>query len=353
MQDKISVIIPVYNVEKYVAKCIESVIKQSYKNLEIIIINDGSTDSSGEICNKYLEFDNRIIVKNQENQGLSMARNNGLGIASGEYIAFVDSDDYIDYDMFELLHTNLCIYEADISMCNIYRINKNGKTIIDKSGKEIFHHYNLQSSTNILLENDKKIIYLGDSDNNYVWNKLYKKSLFSQIYFPRNRMYEDVFITYKLFEKANKIIISPEYKYYYVQHQNSIVNQEFKTNHLDIIDAYIERYNYLSIKYPDSEPLFRKYIFIGLLNCLNYASKNVLSNEIILTIENVISIIKKYDFTKCGLSEGQENLLKIAFIDLKKFISIAKFYHRMNATVSYLYADLKQYECPEYSLYQI
>jgi len=238
----------------------------------------------------------------------------------------VDSDDYIDSDMFELLYDNICKYKADISMCNIICVDENGKNIFAHDGGDTLKNFNLQSSNNLLLENENKIIHLANYDNNFAWNKLYKKSLFSKIYFPRGKLYEDIFTIYKLFDESNKIIASPKYKYYYVQRENSINTQLFNVCHLDMIEANIERHSYLSVKYPEYEPLFRKYIFTSLLYCLNKANSSNSINSNIGAIEKVISNVKRYDISKSGLSVGQENLLKIIFSDINKYKKISKFY---------------------------
>lgn len=325
MKDKISIIVPVYNVEKYIEKCIESIREQTYENLEIIIINDGSTDSSEYICNKYFQKDKRIIFVNQENHGVSATRNRGLDISTGNYIGFVDSDDYIACDMFELLYKNMRGYDADISMCNAQSVYANGKTASDENGRNLFENYNLDSDDVLVLENDKKIVYSLKSDNNYLWNKLYKKSLFNEIIFPYNKIFEDIFVMYKLIEKCRKIIISPEYKYYYVQRENSIISQHFTARQFDLFESYTERYDYLLNKYPYLEATHRKYIFTSLMQCIHKAYISGKIEAYIETIKNMIDKAGKYDFEKCGLSEEHENILKIIFSDIQKYINILKF----------------------------
>lgn len=130
MSPQISLIIPVYNVENYIIRCLESTIHQTYINLEIILVDDGSTDNSGKICDEYALSDKRITVIHQTNQGLSMARNNGIDVATGDYISFIDSDDWIEHDMYEFLYHNLIQYKADISMCKFKAINELGEEFI-------------------------------------------------------------------------------------------------------------------------------------------------------------------------------------------------------------------------------
>lgn len=127
--DKISIVVPIYNVEKYLDQCVKSIINQTYKNLEIILVNDGSIDNSGKICDKYKRQDNRVIVIHKENGGSSDARNVGIQIATGKYIGFVDSDDYIEKDMYEFLYNNMINENADISCCNRFLLWSNKKQI--------------------------------------------------------------------------------------------------------------------------------------------------------------------------------------------------------------------------------
>ncbi|MCL2519058.1 MAG: glycosyltransferase [Oscillospiraceae bacterium] len=210
-KDKISIIVPVYNVEKYFDKCINSILNQTYLNVEVILINDGSSDGSGQLCDKYKEQDNRIKVMHQDNQGQAIARNNGLDIATGNYIGFVDSDDWIEDDMYELLYKNIINYTADISMCKYTPIEEDQlytpnlsfeNRIVVLEGNDIIKH-------NLLKYDDENRI------NDGVCNKLYKRYLFDEIRFPPNKIYEDIMATYQLIQKAKKFVLSSDYKYIY------------------------------------------------------------------------------------------------------------------------------------------
>ena len=176
--DLISIIIPVYNVEKYINKCLESVINQTYRNLEIILVDDGSEDKSGKICEEISIKDNRIRVIHKENGGLSDARNIGLDNSNGEYIAFIDSDDFIERDMIEFLYYNINKYDADISICSNYIFDE--EECIDNSTKEIKVYNRLEILKEVLL--DEKI-------RSYAWNKMYKRDLFYNIIFPKGRVF--------------------------------------------------------------------------------------------------------------------------------------------------------------------
>ena len=228
MNDLISIIVPVYNIEKYLQKCIKSIINQTYKNIEIILVDDGSKDNSGKICDEFKQIDNRIKVIHKENGGLSDARNAGLKIAKGEYIGFVDSDDYIAQDMFETLYKLAKENNADISIVSFYEIY-NGKVIGVRDFKSLEEMDKIEAMKELLI--DTKI-------QSYAWNKLFKKELFENIEFPTNKNFEDIATTLLLFEKANKVMLLEDPKYYYVRRDNSIIGtRNYKTykDYLDVI----------------------------------------------------------------------------------------------------------------------
>jgi glycosyltransferase involved in cell wall biosynthesis len=243
---KISVIVPIYNVERYLEKCLESIINQTFINLEIILINDGSTDFSGSICEKYKNKDNRIILIHKKNEGLSAARNKGLSIATGDYISFVDSDDFLDLNMYEILYKNIEKENADIVSCNYYKYysdKKYDKNIVFK--KKIIYK--------------KKEIFGKDLFNNYqmdidVWNKLYKKEIFKDIKFPYKKVCESTYIMMSIFNKANCIVVIPDCLYFYRKREKSIMNLiELKNEiNMDLIEGRIimaiDYNNYYNLK---------------------------------------------------------------------------------------------------------
>lgn len=213
----ISVIVPVYNVKHYLAKCLDSICGQTYINLEIITIDDGSTDGSGELCDVYAQKDKRIKVLHCQNGGLSVARNRGLDIAMGEFIGFVDSDDWIDPDMYEFLYKLLITEEADISICSHY-IEKTDKTKIKYSSDEVL---NLMPRDAIRLLVEDNII------RNFAWDKLYRKSLFEGLRFPQGRYFEDMAVMYRIFYQARKIVMEGQPKYHYMVRDNSITGSKY------------------------------------------------------------------------------------------------------------------------------
>lgn len=233
--DLISIIIPVYKVEKYLEKCIESVLKQTYTNLQIILVDDGSPDNCGKICDEYAKKDSRIEVIHKANGGLSDARNVGISKAKGRYIGFVDSDDYIKEDMYEILLNLIKKYDADVSICNLYDVIDGNECIRNKENG-IREYSRIDILKEILL--DKNI-------QSYAWNKLYKKELFDEIKYPIGKKYEDIGTTFYLFEKCNKIVVTSEPEYYYLKRADSLVNNVTESTILDYTEIIIQRYLYI------------------------------------------------------------------------------------------------------------
>lgn len=214
----VSVIIPVYNVEVYLKRCLDSVISQTYYNLEIILVDDGSTDSSGNICEKYAEKDSRIKVIHKENGGSSDARNVGIRIASADFIAFVDSDDYVEKQYIQHLVEILITNKADIAICG-YCSGKREKFPAIKRYSPKVQCFD----SKVILEGwHGKYKHL----ETVPWNKLYRKSLFvkNEIYYPIGNSHEDVQITHLLVDKALKIVLTNAKLYYYYKRKDSISN---------------------------------------------------------------------------------------------------------------------------------
>lgn len=240
MKDElISVIVPIYNVENYLGKCLDSIINQSYKNLEIILIDDGSTDNSGKICDQYRKKDNRIIVVHNCNEGLSCARNKGLDIVKGSLISFIDSDDYLEPEMFLELKNNMDKYESDISMCNFYYEKNEKRSIKNNSYNGDF----------VVSDKDKfiKIYEEFNSVSVYAWNKLYKKWIFDNIRFPEGKIYEYSKIICEILDKANRISYTSKPLYNYVYRKSSIGNS-FNINHFDKIESNNKKIEFFSKK---------------------------------------------------------------------------------------------------------
>ncbi len=232
----ISIIIPVYNAEKYLNRCLDSVLNQSYKNLEIILVNDGSTDASLLICKNYSEKDKRIRVINKTNEGAAQARNTGLDCVRGEYIAFVDSDDFISSQIIEKLYSGATENDCDIAVCGYWTYYENQNINLNKKNKRI--------KNAILCENDTlKLFGWGNQVSaNSIWAKLYKSELFEDIRFPEFKTAEDLFVAFRLYHKANKIYVTNEQMYYYICRQGSLMHgKKLNTNDTVLVcDKLIE-----------------------------------------------------------------------------------------------------------------
>lgn len=227
MDDKISVIVPVYNSEKYLDNCINSICSSSFQNLEIILINDGSTDKSGQICKSYAEKDSRIIFINQVNQGVSKTRNNGIKKATGKYITFVDSDDYIDRDYFYKLYENQKFYMSDLVICSINQINNNSEIkYYAKSGKVDFNHIDEKSKI-LWKELNQFFLLYGPC------NKIYKSNIIksNNLCFPVDTSYgEDLLFNFSYLKFCKTISYTSETTYYYNQDNSNSLSHIYREN---------------------------------------------------------------------------------------------------------------------------
>ncbi len=230
MQEKtglISVIVPVYNTEKYLKKCLDSIIYQTYKNLEIILVDDGSTDDSGRICDEYSYKDCRIKVIHKTNGGLSDARNAGIEIMTGSLVTFVDSDDWIDHNMIAYLYSILNEYHADISCASFHKV-------FEKGVKEKENSVDKKISVYTGTEAIERLMYKRDVDTS-AWGKLYRKQDFDHIRYPKGVIFEDLATTYQIFYDKERIVYSYQKLYYYLQRENSIMYQNFDRRRFDRI----------------------------------------------------------------------------------------------------------------------
>lgn len=262
----ISIIIPVYNVERYLAKCLESVRNQTYTNIEMILVNDGSTDNSQQICEEFVNKDSRFILFTKTNGGLSDARNYGVNQASGRYVSFVDSDDFIDAEYVEYLYDLVNDNDVDMSVCQHRIIFSNGRVENQK-----YH-----GKTKIFAEEAiERILYSNEMDTS-AWAKLYDKKLFSAIHFPVGKLFEDIGTTYKFILEAKVIAVGAECRYNYIYRPQSIVNGSFSLKKFDLIDMTNSMCNSVVQTFPelDKAALRRKvYSELSTLNQMNGVKK--------------------------------------------------------------------------------
>ncbi len=283
----ISIIVPVYNVKDYVGKCLLSLQGQTYPNLEIIVVDDGSTDGSGDICDSFARLDSRFKVIHRANGGQSAARNEGLDVATGEYIGFVDSDDWIDTDMYEFLYQLMIDNNADISVCSHY-IEKNGKAKIKYASEDTIV-FTRKKAIRALVE-DKRM-------RNYVWDKLYKRHLFENLHFPVNRFFEDIALSYQIFHRAKKIVMQGCPKYHYLVREGSTMQSKY--------DPIKEHHLFLSVyeqnKFVEKKNLWEKapiYVLqrgIRLIDHTMMLRPSPLTDDI---VEDVLTKMHEYDHIK-------------------------------------------------------
>lgn len=297
MKGLISVIVPIYNVENYLVRCIESILSQSYEKLEIILVNDGSTDNSAEICKKYLKIDDRLRLVTKKNGGLSSARNKGLEYASGEYVAFVDSDDWIEKEMFEVMINIAKNENADIVQCGVKKVHENGKI------ERILYNEDIQYNNNddILSAHFKNKISVT------VWNKLYKRKLVKNIRMVEGRNNEDNMYSIEVLLQTNKVVCISKAYYNYLQRNNSIMKVSFNEKKLDAIYAG----NYVVHMCQKYNSKYLNYARINLCLICYYLYQDLLSSS----IEN------KTPYKNIITEEFNKNLFLIKNSDEIKLIS--------------------------------
>lgn len=292
-EKKISIIIPIYNVEKYLPACVESILQQTYKNLEVILVDDGSPDQCPVICDELAQKDDRIRVIHQKNKGLSGARNTGIDNAQGDYLIFVDSDDTVEQTLVEELYTYAEKWNCAIVACGRNYIFEDGQ-IVCKIARDESKVYGFEEAMQEM--NSFRLFDMS------AWAKIYRKELFEDIRFPEGKLSEDYYIMYKLFDKAQTIGYVAKPLYNYLQRQSSISRNK-KINH-DFADAAKKQMEFLDEKYPQ----------MSVLGHTAYASAN-------LTV---------YDFyLKNGVKCPKDKLL-----EFKKAVRDNLVYIRKNKNIS-------------------
>lgn len=280
----VSIIIPIYNVEEYLSNCLECLINQSYRNLEIILVNDGSQDKCGFICDSYAQRDSRIIVIHKENAGVSSARNKGLSAATGDFVVFIDSDDYVSIDYVEYLYNCINVSSADISACRSIQVKDEDRLIG-------FSNYNLEYSNKFEIYSSKiaiKKLLLGEI-NPETWSKMYRRKAIDKMIFREDiALGEDILFVYTAISNCEIICVSSEIKYFYLQRENSITNSGFNEKHLSLFISLYEIKKITMNKYP----IYRSHYYfrfccdnLFLLNILVSSEINDKSKE----IEKIIS----------------------------------------------------------------
>jgi glycosyltransferase involved in cell wall biosynthesis len=323
---KVSVIVPVYNAEEFLIDCLESILFQKYKNIEIVLVNDGSTDGSGNLCREYKNLDNRIVLVEQENQGVSVARNVGIASATGEFITFVDADDKISPDLIHNLIKSIYEEGSDIAIGRYQILDKNGAILFDPGFVDIVK-CNAQEALNTLLYDSG----VGDA----LWSKVYRKNLFIGLNFPAGRVYEDVSILYLLIHKAKSISLVQNAVYYHFENKLSITS---RYQGLDYVKACSERLNFVKEFYPAILDQAKAQFFSANLTCKIQANELINSPDKDIEILNknlkdaLFFYIKSSDYS---LRHKVSGLLKYYCYSLYLLARIIKYF--FNKTLEHIY----------------
>lgn len=272
-KDLISVVVPVFNVEKFLNRCVNSILNQTYKNLQVILVDDGSTDSSGKICDTF-KSDRRVEVIHKNNGGLSSARNAALPYIKGKYVTFIDSDDWVDPDFIQILYSNAIKYNSEISVGGYYIALDNGKAT---------SYFGKDNSCEIMdSEEALGSFLLHDGMGVTVWGKLYKTTLWNNVRCPEGKLHEDQYTTYKLLDLANTIVFDKRPLYYYYQRSNSIGHSKFTRRSYDLYNGIHEEYNFIVKKYPNIKNKAKierdiwEVVFVNMMIRANRCNMNIL-----------------------------------------------------------------------------
>ncbi|MCF8320867.1 MAG: glycosyltransferase [Flavobacterium sp.] len=313
MEKIISVIVPVYNVEDYLPKCLDSILNQTFLDFELILIDDGSTDSSGKICDQYAQIDNRIKVIHQKNGGSSNARNAAIDIAIGKYYCFIDSDDWVDEQMLFEMYEQAILNNADIVIAGHFIVNLNATFEVNIKVKNQRILNRIEATSLILCD---------DEIHSFAWDKLYKRELFEQIRYPNARVFEDTATTYKLFNKAKVLVQMNKAYYYYLRRESGIcLSSEFSMvikRKIDNYLAFVERYEFtiLNKEYTHIINICQEKVFEHGQQFLHYIVKNKLNRRDFPYFE-ILSKLSSIDFSKNELISKRKKLehkmMKISF----------------------------------------
>lgn len=316
----ISIIVPIYNVKPYLRRCIDSILNQSYHEFELILVDDGSPDNCGAICDEYVAKDNRICVIHKENGGLSDARNAGLQIAKGEYIAFIDSDDWITPDFLERLHSTLVETGADICECDV--IKTEGETEVRPVQEKSLDLYDTVDALEQLIHDG--------AFHQHVWNKLYRRETIGDIVFPKGKTNEDEFWTYQVFGNAKKVARISDVLYFYFQRTGSIMGESYSLKRLDALEAKLQRQMYVDEKFPQLHRQAKLNLFGSCIYAAQMSLLHLSGEQKTIAMEKISAIIHKCNvtFKECAGVGGSNklwfSLAKLSFWNTCKLKNLLK-----------------------------
>lgn len=299
----ISIIVPVYKVEPYLDKCVSSIVNQTYKNLEIILVDDGSPDNCPEMCDEWTKKDSRIRVIHKPNGGLSDARNAGMAVASGEFIGFVDSDDRIAPDMYEYLYRHLTEDDSDIATCGVQMVRDDDT-----------HPRMLTCDGSCILSREDAMQAIINESwlKQPVWYKLYKTELVRDIPFPVGKYHEDVFWSYQAVGRAKRVSVSDHIGYYYLQRGGSIMGEGYSPKRLDAVEAKVQRCAYIQACFPKLSLPAIKDLWFTCIYQGQLALRTLDEVQAGKIISNLSNIIEAHPFRMNGCSMKERLWLSMA-----------------------------------------
>lgn len=316
-QSIISIIIPVFKVAAYLDRCVNSIVNQSYENLEIILVDDGSPDNCAIMCDEWAEKDTRITVIHKPNGGLSDARNYGIRIVNGEYVSFIDSDDYVSDVFLEVLLSTALEHDSDIVECKCTNCYEDGELDEYNDDLTIYNYSSSEGLSALIAET---------AFHQHVWDKLYKRAVISDIFFEVGKQHEDEFWTYQVFGRAERITKINRTMYFYLQRGSSIMGQGYNLRRLDALEGKWNRQLYIEKNYPELAIQAKLDYFGSCMYLLQCVLKYMYGNE----KRQVIAGIRKYK-RQCHIS----------FRDIKAVHKGAKKYYYMAKVNLYLCCKLR------------
>lgn len=306
----ISIVVPVYNVEEYLRECVDSVLQQTYGDFEIILVNDGSTDSSPAICAEYAQRDGRVRLIHQENQGLSAARNTGIDAARGEYLLFLDSDDYLPEGTLENLHGLAVAHNADFVTGPFLRLFENG-SIRPARMRDPIH------GVEVYTGYDKMDNYIRvPKQTNSVWGKLFARELFSEIRFPVGKLFEDVFVTYRLVHNAKRLVLTEKPSYVYRKRAGSIALRPCTDRDYDVVEGRLQEQAFVLEHYPELAHHAHVRMFSTVFQLVIRSAGGKISDK--EKWKNMQRLVRKYlpNYLKCRAAKKKKMLAMLAFVNL-------------------------------------
>lgn len=313
MSDKISVIIPVYNTENYIERCLRSIMNQTYRNLEILVVIDGSTDDSLNICKNLQKEDARIIIYEQDNQGVSKARNKGLDLATGDFIGFVDSDDFLELDMYEIMVNHLIKQNADLCRIKAFIYNREGGIEEISKERNTFIYNNKIDIMNVYLQNELKIA---------VWDKLFRREIVKNLRFDSELFNEDAGYVWEACQNSHKVVIDTKQLYHHIKRPiDSLTSAPFGEHNLTLYDYTIKNFNELiKLGYESQAYMF---YFNGLFHLLKVYKRDWDNNNLSSKFED--KILKYLDELDDITHNHYNNIAKLELIHAKDLVEIMKY----------------------------